>query len=438
MFEQYYLNEDGETVYFHKEHGMRFEWMRPEDIHIPNGYYKSPIHYYEKIKNINENVVGFCINSSKKFNANKTKVMIIADDIFYESTSITSFITRGYSYRVVYTKENILYYSLKFMNKNKNDSDDYSLVSDNIVFDGRKTKLCYIHICGKTIPTSITNVQSNSFGCRACANKNNIEKNHRFSQEFVDSEVLNAAKRLNIIILNNPTYINNRTTYKIKCGGCNKPNEVSFMRLTSEKNPYTCSCKRRTDSDSVVIFLTEHEENEDITVSNKHQIFYGVNKTTYDCVCNKCNHNWSTKYSTLFYRKTGCPKCNGREAKCITRDIDPYFDTVEPEKQFSGDIIGKLRYDRYVDYLNMLLEYDGKQHFTQTEFYHKADEQFVQSLKRDKIKTEYAINNGYNFIRIAYYEDHDQALGSFLKLVLQHSDKQVVQIYGEVQILDKQ
>lgn len=152
----------------------------------------------------------------------------------------------------------------------------------------------------------------------------------------------------------------------------------------------------------------------------------------------KCGHESSAMVGVLMNSDiVECTICNPYqgEAVCLSLDIDPIFEhfDVIKEKRFEDcKFKNTLPYDRYVNDLNLLLEYDGKQHFDINSVWYTDD-----GVKRDQIKTEYAINNGYNFIRIAYYEDHVEALESFLALVLKHSDKQIVQIYGEVQILDK-
>ncbi|EON7974022.1 hypothetical protein HI146_RS28460, partial [Escherichia coli] len=62
-------------------------------------------------------------------------------------------------------------------------------------------------------------------------------------------------------------------------------------------------------------------------------------------------------------------------------------------------------------------------------------ESYLKLRERDEFKNKYAISNGYNFMRIADYEDHEKILKSFLKLIEENPGKQIVQIYGEVQII---
>lgn len=179
-----------------------------------------------------------------------------------------------------------------------------------------------------------------------------------------------------------------------------------------------------------------------IKMSNKrHNFFYDYSKTVYTGALNKVEiicpvHGSFMQQASTHYGKmgAGCPQCGSGEANCISNEIDPMLGGNVISEQRFDDCRDKkqLPFDRFVPYLNMLLEYDGRQHFDKSSAWYTKS-----GVKRDKIKTEYAINNGYNFIRIAYYEDHVSVLKSFLKLIEDNPGKQIVQIYGDVQILDK-
>lgn len=77
----------------------------------------------------------------------------------------------------------------------------------------------------------------------------------------------------------------------------------------------------------------------------------------------------------------------------------------ETQKSFSDfyypDTKGKPRYDFYLPDYNILIEYDGQQHFIPA-FNWDTEETFKQRVEHDKIKNKYAKDNGYILIRIPY------------------------------------
>jgi very-short-patch-repair endonuclease len=76
--------------------------------------------------------------------------------------------------------------------------------------------------------------------------------------------------------------------------------------------------------------------------------------------------------------------------------------SFETQKTFadcrtSDDVRSRLRFDFYSPELNCLFEVDGPQHFDPNHFWY--DESL---LNRDRIKNEYAAENGFTLIRIRY------------------------------------
>ena len=74
-----------------------------------------------------------------------------------------------------------------------------------------------------------------------------------------------------------------------------------------------------------------------------------------------------------------------------------------------------LPYDFYFEYNDdeWLLEYQGKQHFEPIEFF-GGQKQFKIQQKHDKIKKEYALENGYKLIEVPYTIDTEKKLNLFL------------------------
>lgn len=74
----------------------------------------------------------------------------------------------------------------------------------------------------------------------------------------------------------------------------------------------------------------------------------------------------------------------------------------------------ELPFDFYIEDLNLLIEYDGIQHYKPIEFW-GGDSGFEMCQKNDAIKTNYCLENNINLLRIRYDEDHTSVLKEYFK-----------------------
>ena len=95
--------------------------------------------------------------------------------------------------------------------------------------------------------------------------------------------------------------------------------------------------------------------------------------------------------------------------------LKKYGISFQREVNIGAKCIKNLPYDIGFTYKNTkcLIECDGQQHFKSSDFF-GGDEAFERTVKHDKIKTEYAENNGYKLLRIAYYENINDKICHFL------------------------
>jgi len=108
----------------------------------------------------------------------------------------------------------------------------------------------------------------------------------------------------------------------------------------------------------------------------------------------------------------GCPRCNFSkgEAKILA-----YLEMNGVEyihQHWFSDCrseIGKqqvLKFDFYIPLKNLLIEYNGKQHYKRGSFvggrHHVSNKEFVDIKRRDKIKRKYAMKNKINLLIIKY------------------------------------
>lgn len=86
-------------------------------------------------------------------------------------------------------------------------------------------------------------------------------------------------------------------------------------------------------------------------------------------------------------------------------EIPKKFDNLKDKK--------KLHYDFYLLDSNVLIEYQGLQHYQPVKHYGGEKTFKVQQL-HDKMKREYAINNGYRLLEVSYKENTQEKVNSFL------------------------
>jgi len=125
-----------------------------------------------------------------------------------------------------------------------------------------------------------------------------------------------------------------------------------------------------------------------------------------------------------------CPRCSKKESygeflvrKCLT-DLNLEFRSQIKFDDLRDKISSrKLAFDFFVPSLNLLIEFDGEYHFNPPNF-SKLDPQDLEKLmnrikERDEMKTKYARDNGFAFLRIHYSKrnpaDIFKLIKSFIK-----------------------
>ncbi|ASU00093.1 homing endonuclease [Bacillus phage PBS1] len=118
---------------------------------------------------------------------------------------------------------------------------------------------------------------------------------------------------------------------------------------------------------------------------------------------NICGHKYKTSPKEFIHRNSRCPKCNflnnesffSKVIKKTLNELNIYF-----IQEYSIRELGKgKKFDFYIPSLNLLIEYDGSQHFHQ-KFNDKNG--FLSQIKRDQEKNDFIKNSEYTLIRISY------------------------------------
>lgn len=127
--------------------------------------------------------------------------------------------------------------------------------------------------------------------------------------------------------------------------------------------------------------------------------------------CKSCGYIWQADLSNRTYGQQGCGNCMASKGETsISSILDDMGISYEREKRFPDcRDVGVLRFDFYLPQYNLLVEYQGQQHYTAFSFgsdgKSESSEHNLEKIKfRDSIKRKYAKDNAYNYLEIPYWK----------------------------------
>ncbi len=134
--------------------------------------------------------------------------------------------------------------------------------------------------------------------------------------------------------------------------------------------------------------------------------------------CNNCNNSFIQSPINHLKGKSGC-KCPSSSGERIINNylIENKIDFVREKKFKNCKYINCLPFDFYLPELNILIEFDGKQHHVFVEHFHKTEQKFKIQQEKDAIKTQYCIDNKIELIRIRFDEDAIKILNKRFKKI---------------------
>lgn len=137
-------------------------------------------------------------------------------------------------------------------------------------------------------------------------------------------------------------------------------------------------------------------------------------RTKIKITCNK-GHVFEQTISNHMLGK-GCPICKeSKGEKSVTLYLKNNKIKYQKQKTYPDcKNINVLPFDFYLPDYNILIEYDGIQHFRAMSFY-GGELEFNKTRMRDQIKTEYCLNNNIQLIRISYLENIKEVLDKNIK-----------------------
>lgn len=137
---------------------------------------------------------------------------------------------------------------------------------------------------------------------------------------------------------------------------------------------------------------------------------YTGRKNIMSIICK--NHGLFEQVVCTHLRGAGCPKCSfdciiSKGAKYIQSILDDAHVHYVQEKKFENlKVKQHLRFDFYIPSINLIIEYDGLQHFKPVKIW-GGEEYFRKVQTYDSIKNEYCKQNDIGLVRIPYIMSED-------------------------------
>jgi very-short-patch-repair endonuclease len=127
---------------------------------------------------------------------------------------------------------------------------------------------------------------------------------------------------------------------------------------------------------------------------------YTNSRTKIKIICSK--HGVFKQIPNSHLNGNGCPACRSSKGeKMVVKFLQQNGIKFETQKTFDDcKNVFKLRFDFYLPEKNILIEYDGKQHFGLG--WSKYKEGFKNIKKNDRIKNSFAKRNKIKLVRIPY------------------------------------
>lgn len=277
---------------------------------------------------------------------------------------------------------------------NKLVGDEYE-VTGEYIRSNKKVEIRH-NTCGRVYEVTPNHFTYDGRRCRYCGYQDKIKPPEVYEKQFY--ELANGEYELL------STYRRKEEKVRVLHKTCGHEYCVvanSFLQGT--RCPECFGNKRKTTEE----FRKEVEEKSDGTIELKSE--YVNNRVKVAFYHKECGNTYKATPKD-FLRGNRCPFCKQSKGERMVRGILESFNaSFEIEKSYEDLKVNHqyLPYDFYLPEHNLLIEYDGEQHFKEVEYFGGAKK--LQSQKRrDTLKNDYAERHGYNLLRIPYTDSEKQ------------------------------
>jgi len=256
------------------------------------------------------------------------------------------------------------------------------------------------------------NAHKNGQGCDICGKIKGGKKN-RSKWEEIYPELIKVHG--NKYTYDKSTYIKSSSKMKVYCKIHEHDFEISPTQLKLGQGCYHCGIDKIKD------FLTEDWESTYPLIRKVHGKKYNYNKESFtgrrqkmEIFCKK--HGPFLQEVSVHLAGSGCPNCNSSIGENFislfleNRNID-----FEQQKTFEGlKQKRKLKVDFYIDKFDLVIEYNGRQHYEAVGTF-GGKKALFNTQRSDNLKRQYCIDNQINFEIIRYDEDTETRMNEILE-----------------------
>jgi very-short-patch-repair endonuclease len=242
----------------------------------------------------------------------------------------------------------------------------------------------------------------NTGGCNKCGIEQRQKGRTKSKEQFIKEAVKLHGKKYDYSLVNYQTAL---IPIKIKCLKHNLIFEQTPANHLFGQNCPECGKESKNEKNTKTIEKFIREAN------IIHNNFYDYSKTMYrnhkEEITISCpTHGDFIQKPMRHMQGVGCPSCTSSKGELKIRNyLQKNNIQYKQEKNFKGcRDRGLLRFDFYLPNYNLCIEYDGEQHFMESEAFHKGGESLENTQRKDQIKNEYCKNNNINLLRIPYWE----------------------------------
>lgn len=204
-----------------------------------------------------------------------------------------------------------------------------------------------------------------------------------------------------VVISLDPDYVPKRgrhAKWLCKCDCGNYKIAQSNHLIAGDTTACCFGCKNRIEAGTRFGRLTVLEMTEERSKNGGSMM--------YKCRCD-CGEELLVPSTELrAKRRSCCPRCK-MSLGCIIIETLLQENNIDFQKEYviydtyNGELMQKYRFDFFLPSYNIIIEYDGEQHSKPIEYWGGLEE-LKATQRRDKIKTNYCLDNGITIIRIPY------------------------------------